>query len=115
MKGPLMAKRPGDYRMSPCDSVGRLSKKLPPACEAAERRWIFLRDGELPEAEAAALRRHLRRCGRCRRVCRLVDGLLAAIRNDPIPEPEDGFWERMRGQIMARIRAEAPPAPARPT
>jgi len=112
MKGPLMAERPGDYRMSPCDSVGRSSKKLPPACEAAERQWIFLRDGELPEAEAAALRRHLRRCGRCRRVCRLVDGLLAAIRKEPIPEPDDAFWEQMRENIMARIRATPLPSAA---
>jgi hypothetical protein len=69
----------------------------------------------LPAAEAAVLRAHLRGCARCRRVNRLFDGLLAAIRNDPIPEPEDGFWERMREQIMAQIRAKAPSAPARPT
>jgi anti-sigma factor RsiW len=94
---------------------GRSSKKPPAACEAAERRWILLRDGELPAAEAASLRRHLRRCARCRRINRLVDGLFAAIRNNPIPEPDDAFWDRMLEQIMAKARAKAlPPWPSAP-
>ena len=111
----LEAPRKVDYRTSPPDSGARSSKRLAAPCEAVERRWILLRDDELPPAEAAALRRHLRRCSRCRRISRLFDGLLAAIRNEPIPEPDDAFWDRMRRQIMARIRAEAPPPTAGPT
>jgi hypothetical protein len=110
MKALLKAPRRMDSPMSPTASRVRSSKRLPPACEAAERRWILLRDDELPEAEVAALRRHLGNCTRCRRSIRLVDGLLATIRDEPMPEPDDAFWDRMRERIMARIRAGAPPS-----
>ena len=88
---------------------------LPAACEAAERAVILRQDNGVDPGEALVLGRHLRRCSRCRRISRLFDGLLAAIRNEPIPEPDDAFWERMRRQIMARIRAEALPPTAGPT
>ena len=97
IRGPLHDPRP------------RPARRLGHACAAAGRRWILLRDGDLQRSEAAALRRHLRECARCRRISRLVDGLLTAIRNDPIPEPDDEFWNRMREQITARITAVSPP------
>jgi predicted anti-sigma-YlaC factor YlaD len=95
--------------MQPVDCRPQCSKRLPSACEAANGRWILLRDGEVPEAEAPILRRHLQECARCRGLYRLLDGLLAAIQNEPIPEPDDAFWERMREQIMVRVRAIALP------
>jgi len=104
-----------DCRISPPGSGARSSTRVPAPCEAAERRWILFQGDELPEAEAAALRRHLRRCGRCWRIDRLFGGLLAAIRTEPIPEPDDTFWERMRVDIMARVRAEALLPRTRPT
>jgi len=109
MKGLLVVERQAGSRSNPRDFCGRSPKKCQPACEDPEQGWILLRGGELLEVEAAALRRHLRRCGRCRRSYRLLEGLLAAIRNEPIPEPDDAFWERMREQIMARIRANTLP------
>jgi hypothetical protein len=42
-------------------------------------------------------------------VHRLVHGILAAVRDLPIPEPDDPFWDRMRAQIMAKVRAMRPP------
>ncbi len=75
-------------------------------CRAIQRRLVFLE--ELPEAEAAALQAHLGVCRDCGRTERLLHGLLSAIRDMPVPEPEEAFWDRMAEGIMARIRA-APP------
>jgi len=66
---------------------------------------ILLRENELPNVEAAALRRHLRGCVRCRQSHRLLDALFAVLRDQPIPEPDDPFWEQMAEEIMVRIRA----------
>jgi len=86
----------------------RVSGGLPHSCDIAEWRLILLRDNELPKAEAAALRRHLRRCVRCRESHRFLDALLAAVREVRIPDPDDPFWDRMREQIMAKVRAMRP-------
>ena len=83
----------------------RVSAGLPRSCDIAEWRLILLRENELPEAEAAALGRHLRGCVRCRESHRFLDALLATVRDEPVPEPDDPFWEPMAEEIMVRIRA----------
>jgi hypothetical protein len=40
---------------------------------------------------------------------RLLTGLLPAVRELPIPEPDDPFWDRMSEQIMAKVRDMRPP------
>lgn len=87
----------------------RVSVGLPLACEIAEWRLILLRDNVLPKAEAAALRRHLRGCVRCRESRRFLDALFSVLRDQPIPEPNDPYWEEMAERIMAQIRAIFPP------
>ena len=76
-------------------------------CRTIQRRLVFLE--ELPEAEAAALQAHVWACRDCGRTERLFRGLLAAIRDMPVPGPEDAYWDRMAEAIMARIRAPPPP------
>jgi anti-sigma factor RsiW len=83
----------------------RVSGGLSRSCEIAGWRLILPRENELPKAEAAALRRHLRGCARCRESHRLLDALFAVLRDQPIPEPDDPCWEKMAERIMARIRA----------
>jgi hypothetical protein len=63
---------------------------------------------ELPEGEAASLQAHHGICGDCWRIERLLRGLLAAIRDVPVPEPDDPYWDRMAETIMARIRSMPP-------
>jgi hypothetical protein len=86
----------------------RVSEGLPRSCDLAAWRLI-LRDNVLPKAEAAALRRHLRGCVRCRESGRFFDALFSVLRDPPIPEPDDPYWEALAERIMARIRAIAPP------
>lgn len=52
------------------------------SCDIAEWRLILLRDNELPEAETAALRRHLQGCVRCRERYRFLDALMPAFAKD---------------------------------
>ena len=88
-------------------SLRRVSKAVSRSCDIAEWRLILLRDNELPEAEAAALRRHFRDCARCREVRRLLDALCAALRVQEVPKPDDPYWEELAEKIMARIRASS--------
>jgi len=76
-------------------------------CRAIQRRLVFLE--ELPEAEAAALQAHLDVCRDCGRTERPFRGLLATVRDMPVAEPEDAYWDRKAEAIMARIRAAPPP------
>ena len=77
-------------------------------CRVIQRRLILLGDEELFEAEAAALRAHVCACYDCERIERLLRSLLAAIRDVPMPEPEDAYWGRMAEAIMVRVRASRP-------
>ena len=72
-------------------------------CREAQQRLVFIE--ELSGEQAAAVRAHLGLCPDCGRIERLFRGLLAAIRDMPVPGPEDAYWDRMAEAIMARIRA----------
>jgi len=112
MKGMRIARTPErglGVAMRVSVSRRRVSKAVSPSCDLAEWRLILLRDNELPKTQATALRRHLRGCVRRRESHRFLDALFSVLRDQPIPEPDDPYWEEMAERIMARIRAVSSP------
>ena len=107
-----IARIPGeDLGMAMRASASRrgVSKAVSRSCDIAEWRLILLRDNELPEVEAAALRQHLRGCARCGERVRFLDAPINVLRDPPVPEPDDPYWEALAERIMARIRAISSP------
>jgi hypothetical protein len=77
------------------------------ACERATQ-WISLGlDGELSEIEAAGLRRHLDRCGRCRAFGVAIGGFTSALRATPAidsrkPVAVGGYGSGSRSRLVRR-------------
>lgn len=77
--------------------------------------WI---DGELPEAQAAAIEAHLRACDACRSEADVLRRL-AAVLTPPdralhLPEPvRAALWQRIEATLDARQSAAPPAGPAR--
>ena len=68
-------------------------------CPEMRRRIVAFLDGELPDAEAAAVASHLEACGDCRAErARITDvqDLLAAV---PAPAPDPQAWKRLRRRL----------------
>jgi hypothetical protein len=40
---------------------------------------------------------------------RFLNALISVLRDPPIPEPDDLYWEALAERIMARIRATSRP------
>lgn len=54
-------------------------------CDSLQLRLTLLHDGELPEAEAVALREHLESCHNCRAACHELERVLALVDSWEIP------------------------------
>ena len=72
-------------------------------CRAARRRFSAYRDGELPAAEARALRAHLRSCAECEGRWRSGKEMLDLLAELPEPEWGDGI----AGRVLSRLEVES--------
>lgn len=72
-------------------------------CREAGTQLIAFHDGELPEAERAAVEGHLRGCAGCRA---LLSDLSRADGAAGVPDPGPEYWERFNGRLAERIRRE---------
>lgn len=79
-------------------------------CEQYQEQISRMLDGDLPEAETAALRMHLEQCDACRSLYTAFSAVSAHL-SDPALPPVD-----LSASIMAQIRQEAaaPPPVSRP-
>jgi hypothetical protein len=55
--------------------------------------------GPLP----SRLERHLRACPACRHEAALLARLLDDLRDEPIPDPGEGYWDAFAGRVRSRI------------
>jgi anti-sigma factor RsiW len=79
-------------------------------CRSFLERYSDLADGLLAPTEAAAMRRHMASCARCRRYDRVVRRGVQVLRQSaPLPSP--AFRERLHRRL-AREGALAPRDPA---
>jgi hypothetical protein len=86
-------------------------------CDSLQLRLTLLHDGELPEAEAIALREHLETCPTCRDACKEIEQVLAladswgiptagtAAASLPAEEGVGAILQDLRDEIRA-LRAE---------
>lgn len=76
-------------------------------CERAEERILLEAEGELPPAEAASLKEHLRGCARCREFAAEAAALRASLEAASPPDPGDAFFAAARERIWREDRAQA--------
>ena len=70
------------------------------------------RDGELSADRRALVETHVMACRACRELVDEMSKLEAALRARP-DSVGDAYYERMQGQVMAKVHAAAPHQPAR--
>ena len=72
-------------------------------CEAARERFVLLEDGQLPAADAAAVRAHLAACGGCRQAWEVweAEGRALGEALRPVRVPRD-----VAGAAVAALRAQ---------
>jgi anti-sigma factor RsiW len=70
------------------------------------------RDGELSAERRAVVETHVTACRACRELMDEMSKLEAALRARP-DSVGDAYYERMLGEVMAKVHAAAPPQPAR--
>jgi len=70
------------------------------------------RDGELSPDRRASVETHVMACRACRELVDEMSKLEAALRARPDSVGDD-YYERMQGQVMAKVHAAAPHQPAR--
>ena len=70
------------------------------------------RDGELPAERRTLVETHVLACRACRELMDENSKLEAALRARP-DDVGDAYYERMQGQVMAKVHAAAASAPAR--
>jgi putative zinc finger protein len=70
------------------------------------------RDGELSADRRALVETHVMACRACRELVDEMSKLEAALRARP-DSVGDAYYERMQGQVMAKVHAAAPHPPAR--
>jgi hypothetical protein len=79
-------------------------------CDSLQLRLTLLHDGELPEAEAIALRAHLENCHTCRTACSEMEQVLALTDSWAIPPaaavPASLPAEEGIGAILQDLRDE---------
>jgi len=78
---------------------------MAPTCKsyATERLSAFV-DGELPPAEAAALRAHIAHCAACTAAIAELKGMVATARGLAAPEPPATLWASIEGELERRDR-----------
>ncbi|HEV8255090.1 MAG TPA: anti-sigma factor [Vicinamibacteria bacterium] len=69
-------------------------------------------DGELPDAERAAIEAHLRTCGACTRAVAEMRAIDAASRTLPLEAPE-GYFEALPGRVRSRLQRQRTVPPRR--
>jgi anti-sigma factor RsiW len=79
-------------------------------CDSLQLRLTLLHDGELPEAEAIALREHLETCPTCRDACNEMEQVLALANSWAIPPAmpvsASPVAEESIGAILRDLREE---------
>jgi anti-sigma factor RsiW len=73
-------------------------------CSRARDRLSAYHDGELPEAEARSVARHLLVCLACRRRQQAMSRVDQAV---PIPDPGPEYWDRLSSSVMDRVARES--------
>jgi len=73
-------------------------------------------DGELVEADAAAVSAHLQRCTECALLAAQLQSIIRHVRALPPMTPPADSWERIRSQVAAAgfERSDSPPEPGQP-
>ncbi len=71
-----------------------------------EEELVAYRDGEVSRREACAA--HLQECAECRSELERIEAVFAALDALPVPDPGEGFEQRLWQQIAPRLPEERP-------
>jgi len=78
-----------------------------------EEELVDYRDGEANGREASAA--HLQECAECRAELERIEAVFAALDAMPVPDPEEGYGQRVWQQIAPRLPEKRPSWWARAT
>jgi hypothetical protein len=76
-------------------------------CEQVEKLLIDYLEGELSEAEAAAVSEHIAECGACAGEVAAFESTRELLRNDAYVEPSPFYWTRFNARLRQRMRRGA--------
>lgn len=75
-------------------------------CREVRDRLIDFSEGEMDDAQHAAVQQHLDACPGCRQELRGIEGVRNALASEPVPDPGVAFWEQFPEKVWRAYQAE---------